>query len=510
MKFNIKSTAICLGMIAMLGLNSCSDFLDKNPLSAVSTETFWRNENDAKNALAGVYQTLVTSHWIIGFGGLRTQIDGLSDDGYGNASWPDLFNVPQSGDVTSTTGGVVRNYYTIPYKGIAVCNDFLKNVDRIEDFDESLKQQYIAEVKFIRAWHYSTLVQMYGGMIIIPEDITLEESLLPRSTQAETVDYILNDLDFAIQNLDETSYAGRAVKGSAQGLKMRVLLYNERWSEAASVGKEIMDSGVFGLSDNWAGMFDGTDQAGNPEIMFSIVFEAPTMRHEFDRMYGDWGSCAPLMDLVNEFECLDGKMISESEMYDSENPYLNRDPRMELTVIHVGENRPYYNIPLEAGEKPTDHLWQKGLYLNQSPPSGATNSDQDIVLIRYADILLMYAEAVNESSGPSQESINAINMVRQRPGVDMPAIGSNFDQASLREQIRHERRVELAGEGLRFFDIKRWNIAHEVVPNQLVPGSITEATPDGVHRVFADKQYLWPIPQSEIDQNPLLEQNPGY
>lgn len=510
MKPSIKNSIRCLLIVGTLGLNSCVDFLDKNPLSAVSSETFWRNVNDVESALAGVYTSLVTRHWTVGFGGLRTQMDGLSDDGYGNASWPDNFNIPQSGDITSTTGGVVRKYYTIPYQGIAICNDFLKNVDRVPDLDQTIKEQYIAEVRFIRAWHYATLVQMFGGVVIVPEDIEVENAMLPRSSKSETVQYILNDLDYAIEKLEELPYEGRAVKGSAKGLKMRVLLYNERWEEAAKIGAEIINSGVFALTDDWAGMFDGTDQIGNPEIMFSIVYQAPTMRHEFDRMYGDWGSCSPVMDLVNEFECLDGKSIEESSLYDPAQPYLNRDPRMDLTVVHVGEPKPYYNFTFEAGTKPTNLLWQKGLYLDQSPPSDASNNDQDIVLIRYADILLMYAEAMNEAYGPSLEIINAINQVRQRPGIDMPAIENNFDQAGLREQVRHERRVEMAGEGLRFFDIKRWNIAHEVLPSQLIPGSVTETTPQGMPRVFAQKQYLWPIPQTEIDQNPLLDQNPGY
>lgn len=510
MKIRTKNIINSIVLAGTLCLSSCSDFLDKNPLSAASTETFWKNENEAKNALAGVYQTLVTSHWIVGFGGLRTQMDGLSDDGYANASWPDLFNIPQSGDITSTTGGVVRNYYTIPYQGIAACNDFLKNIDLVPDFDDTLKDHYIAEVRFIRAWHYATLAQMFGGVVLVPEDVDINNAQLPRSSMEETVEYILSDLNYSIDHLPDEVYEGRAVKGSALGLKMRVLLYNERWSEAAQIGQEIMASGRFSLGNNWAGIFDGTDQDANPGIMFSIVYQAPTMRHEYDRMYGDWASCAPVMDLVDEFECLDGKRIEDSEMYDPENPYLNRDPRMELTIVHVGEDRPYYGVPLEEGEKPTDHIWQKGLFLDQDPPSGASNSDQDIVLIRYADILLMYAEAMNEANGPSQQVIDAINLVRERTGIEMPPIVNTFDQDGLREQIRHERRVELAGEGLRFFDIKRWKIAHIVVPAQIVPGSVTESTPDGTHRVFEQKQYLWPIPQSEIDQNPLLDQNPGY
>ncbi len=499
-------------LIALLGFGfqSCEDFLEKNPLSAVSSETFWRNDEDAKNALAGVYQTLVTGNYTIGFGGLRTQIDGLSDDGYGNASWPGSFNIPQSGDITPTTGGVVRDYYSIPYKGIAICNYYLNNIDRVPEIDVTLKEKYVAEVRFIRAWHYATLLQMFGGVVLVPEEVTLSDAYLPRSSREETMNYIISDLDKAIENLPNESYAGRAVRGSAQGLKMRVLLYEQQWEAAAAIGQQIISEGTFSIASDWAGIFDGTSQEGNSEIMFSIAFEAPNMRHEYDRMYGDWGSCAPLWDLVNEFECVDGQDIESSPLYDPAKPFINRDPRMELTVIHVGENRPYYNVPLEAGEKPTNFLWQKGLFLDQTPPSSASNNDQDMVLIRYADILLMYAEALNEASGPSAEGLAAVNEVRARPGINMPAVAGVSSQEEMRKVIAHERRVELAGEGLRFFDIKRWNVAHILIPQEIIPGSITELTPNGVHRVFNQKQYLWPIPQTEIDQNPLLDQNPGY
>lgn len=493
-----------------LFLTSCNDYLERNPLVAISTETFWQSKEDAESALSGVYQTLVTNTWTIGFGGLRTQIDGLSDDGYGAAGWPGNFNIPQFGDITSTSGGVIRHYYTIPYKGIAVCNDFIKNINTVEELSEDEKSQYLAEAKFIRAWHYSTLAQMYGGVPIIPLDIAVEDALLPRSSKEETVEFILEDLDYAISSLPSEVYTGRAVKGSAMGLKMRVLLYNERWQEAADIGEKIINSGTFSLSNDWAGIFDGTDQDDNSEIMFSIVYQAPTMRHEYDRMYGDWASCAPVQNLVDEFECIDGKKPDESPLFDSENIYENRDPRLELTVVHVGEDRPYYGVPLQQGEKPTDLIWQKGLFLEQDPPSGASNNDQDIILVRYADILLMYAEAMNEASGPDQNIIDAINKVRNRPGINMPSINYDWTKEELRKRIRHERRVELAGEGLRYFDIKRWRIAHKVLPIQLYPGSVTEQTPEGTHRVFNEKQYLWPIPQSEIDQNPLLNQNPGY
>src|SRR5699024_626553 len=149
MKFQITTL-----LVGLLLLSSCNDLLDKQPLSKISTETYWRNESDVEKALAGVYHTLVPGVWDVGFGGLRTQMDGLSDDAFTAVTWPGSMNIPQSGSITPTSGGIVRSYYEYPYEGIAVINNFIKNIDQVPDLSAEAKNKYLAEARFLRPWHY--------------------------------------------------------------------------------------------------------------------------------------------------------------------------------------------------------------------------------------------------------------------------------------------------------------------------------------------------------------------
>ncbi|MBE7174264.1 MAG: RagB/SusD family nutrient uptake outer membrane protein, partial [Williamsia sp.] len=187
-------------------------------------------------------------------------------------------------------------------------------------------------------------------------------------------------------------------------------------------------------------------------------------------------------------------------------PYLNRDPRLKLSVYVPGDPWKYSTTgffdPTKDGNNKTGFNLKKYLDTTRAPTGYATQSDQDFVLLRYADILLMYAEAQNEVGGPSQAVYNAVNAVRARPGINLPALPAGLSQDALRQRIRNERRVELAFEGLRYFDLLRWKIADQVIPAIVNPG--------GVNRRFEQKNYLWPFPQSEIDIDPDLKQNTGY
>jgi hypothetical protein len=215
-----------------------------------------------------------------------------------------------------------------------------------------------------------------------------------------------------------------------------------------------------------------------------------------------WYSCInPYQDLVDEYECTDGKMISESPLYNAATPFANRDPRLVLTMRRVAEES--WPDPQDPGQ--TGYVMRKYADFSHAPFSYArTDSDQDMVSIRYADVLLMYAEAKNEDSGPEAGIYDALDEIRSRPGVNMPPVdrAKYNTKESLRDFIRHERRVELALEGYRYFDIKRWGIAHTKLPTLKNPG--------GVNLVFEQKNYRFPFPQAELDNNPQLKQNDGY
>lgn len=502
-----------VGIVCIALLFSCNDILDQNPQDAISSATFWKSEADVQMALAGCYNTLYP-HSPLGWP--RPYLDCLTDNGFsqwGSYNW-NLTTIV-TGELNANTGGLSPAIFNTYYSGIATYNYFLANIDQVESIDAEKKNSYSAEVRFLRALLYFDLVNFYGDVILYKESpATPEDAKIAKSPKAEVLAFVKEDLDFAIANLSNTPFSGHAVKGSAQALKTRVLLYEKKWAEAAALAKEIIDDGVFSLADDYEGLFLSSGQTDNPEIIFSTVYLSPTLsqatshptngNRASDIEFG-WGShICPYQDLVDAYECVDGKPISESPLYNPAQPWLNRDPRLAYTIRMP-------NVTWPGGEPAgaqslTDFNMQKYVDLTKAPYSYSRQDqyDSDYVHIRYADVLLMYAEAKNEASGPDESVYEALNLIRSRTGVNMPDVDrSTYNtQASLRDFIRQERRIELALEGQRYFDLKRWEIAHIVIPKLQAPG--------GVPLVFEQKHYLLPFPQGELDRNPNLEQNPGY
>lgn len=480
---------------------SCSkSFLDRNPLDQISSGTFWQTEDDVKMALAGCYRQLQSDFLSY----RRVWLDCLSDNAF--AQW-DYFNIPAMtiGVTSPTSGGAVNMAYYTPYRGIANCNYFLANIDKVP-LDAGRITEYKGEVRFLRALMYFDLVDFFGDVILYREaPESAEAAKVAKSSKADVLAFIHEDLDAAIASLPEKAYNGHAVKGSATSLKARVLLYEQKWPEAASFAQQTMQSGKFSIADNYLGLFLTATQGGNPEIIFSTQYLSPTNPTAFtesmDVQIG-WYSCVnPYQDLVDEYECTDGKMISESPLYNAAAPFANRDPRLVLTMRRVAEES--WPDPQDPGQ--TGYVMRKYADFSHAPFSYArTDSDQDMVSIRYADVLLMFAEAKNEDSGPEAGIYDALDEIRARPGVNMPPVDrvKYNTKESLRDFIRHERRVELALEGYRYFDIKRWGIAHTKLPTMKNPG--------GVNLVFEQKHYRFPFPQAELDNNPQLKQNDGY
>lgn len=489
---------------------SC-DMLDKQPLDQLASETFWQSEDDVDLALTACYSMLNSSimSWDI------TSLDALSDDLYTAARYG--INALAQGVIEPTSGGAVSDIWNYAYDGIAKCNFFLDGIEPME-MDEATKNAYKAEVRFLRAHFYFYLTEFYGGVPLYLTTPTIEEAqTVSRSSKEEVVAAIYDDLDFAIEHLEDRAYDGHAVKASAQALKARVLLHNEQWADAAANAKAVVDNSNFGLSENYMDVWDRDTQVGNPEIIFSVQYVNPDYAqpgYGADIVFNWWHSTGPLHYIIDDYECEDGLSIEESPLYDPEHPYEHRDPRLhwcnyvDMDPWYYGQDvlgdgvkrwRPGFTGG-DAGPF-TDFILKKFNNESYFPISYSTKTDYDAVLLRYAEVLLIYAEAQNESVGPDQSVYDAVNAVRNRSG--MPALPTGLSQAQMREKIRHERRIELAYEGKRYLDLKRWRIAHIVIPTVVDPG--------GTPRSFENlKHYLFPIPQSEIDINGNLEQNPGY
>jgi hypothetical protein len=499
--------------VLMLILSSCEDFLERNPLDKLSTQTFWSSEDDVETALAGVYSRLHENF----LGYERVYLDGLSDNAWsdpGNGNQSNMANMT-TGSISAGLGGAMENMYSSPYRAISSCNYFLENVDKSPVEEEDLNI-YKAEVRFIRALCYFDLVQLFGDVIIYrtyPE--TPEESKIAKSPKEEVYAYIEEDLEFAVTHLPDIEYEGNAVKGSAQGLLGRVLLTQEKWAEATVILSQV-SSEIFSLSDDYQGLFLTDGQDDNSEIMFSTRYLEPNSVHRTEPgaagmniEMGWWSLLQPYQDLADSYKMTDGLPADESTLFDPADPYANRDPRLGLSVKlpneswvnDNGDTITNMNESLTGG-----FLMEKYVNIADAPftTASATETDQDLIHLRYADVLLMYAEARNEASGPDPSVYSALNQVRARQGINMPPVDQARygTQEALRELIRDDRRAELALEGHRYMDLKRWRIAHIKLP--------TLQTPDGTQLVFEERNYYLPFQLSELDRNPQLVQTDGY
>lgn len=483
-----------IGLIS-IGFCGCeTDFLDKQPLDQLSAEEFWQSESDFEMALTGIYGSLQNGFLWDDFGGVLAagtpNLDVLTDNAFGqHNNWSSQAIV--QGNLSPSTGGYINEIYNISYQGIARANILLEQLEQYEgtDMDAQTQTTMEAEAKFIRGYYYYLLNFFYGSVPVVTEPLTLENQIQPKSSSEEVLNQSLSDLDFAIGNLPEGMYnGGHAKKSSAQAIKLRALMYAgyddngnpdmEVLTQARDLALEVISAG-YSLDPNFEDVFRTGTQEGNPEIIFSIKYLAPNNVNRMDIMWGDWVGVAPLPNLVNSFE--------------------EGDPRLEHSIF-VDEMEFNGIVQVPSNNVPTGYIVKKFLSPDLIPFGYATPSEQDWVVMRYADVLLLYAEAQNELNGPDESVHNAINTVRNR--VDMPDVPEGLSQDEMRETIRHERRIELAFEGLRYYDIKRWRIAEEVLNN------VTDGIID---YQFEERFYQWPLPQNEIDKSQgELEQNPDY
>ena len=479
---------ILIGIIC-IGFTGCEkDALDKNPLDKLSSGQFWQSKQDFDMALTAIYGELQNDMFSYG----APNWDVLTDNGYGQHNYWGSQAIVQ-GDISPSSGGYISDVYSSSYRGIARINIFLGQLNNFEgdEIDAATKSRYEGEAMFMRGFYYFQLYSSYGAVPIVTEALDLDNQIQPKSPAAEVLARSLADLDTAIANLSTELYAdngGHAVKTSAQALKLRVLMYAAYgntgtpdtgiMTQARDLALEIMGAG-YDLSPNFEDVFQDGAQEGNPEIIFSIKFLAPDDATAMDQWYGDWIVISPLQNLVDAYDPL--------------------DPRLEKTIF-VDEVDFDGNIHNPSNGMPTGLGLKKFLSPGLMPYGYSTQSQQDWVLLRYADVLLMYAEAQNELVGPDQSVYDAIDAVRGR--VNMPAIATGLTKEPMREIIRHERRLELAFEGLRYYDLKRWRIAEEVLNN----------VSDGILiYTFEEKFYNWPLPLAEIDKSQnILEQNPDY
>ncbi len=515
----MKRYRILLIVLSIFMLGGCSDYLDKQPLDQISSSTFWRSKSDFNMALTAIYGLNQTgASWDGPPGGVWSyhlpNWDNLTDNSYGQHNYFNSKSIV-SGDITSTTGGYVSLVYSLSYQAIARINIFLKELSAYtgNDMTDAEKKAAEGEVKFLRAYYYFQLYCAYGDVPVVTEPLTLENQNQAKVSADKVYAQVISDLDFAIANLKTVPYysnSGHAAKSTAQALKARVLIYQAYGStgtpDAAMLGQvkslcqEIMPQ--YALSPVFENVFQDKGQAGNKEIIFAVNYLAPdnVAAYGADLIYGDWIIVSPLKNFVDAFECTDGLPWGTSPLTDTANPFKNRDPRLSKSVFVDFVDWGGGNVYHPSNSRPTGYGVKKFLCPENIPYGYSTLSQQDMVVIRLAEVLLMYAEAQNEIAGPDASVYKVMTDLRARVG--MPAYPDGLTKEQMRERIRHERRIELAFEGLRYLDLKRWHIA----------GTVLNNVKDGmIGYKWEDKFYHWPLPQEEIDKsNGTLVQNPDY
>lgn len=494
-KFNMKRYFL----IILLAFSACKK-LDIMPPDKLSTTVFWKTPGDADLALTGMYATFYAPNGQVS-AYAPMWYDNFSDNSYSQNNQGGAQQALIAG-LTSTLGGFItsndQSLYLTSYQAIASANSFIANVGKVLTGDQL--NQYKGEAFFIRAFHYFMLAETYGNVPLITQDpLTIDfKNKVAKATRADIIKQVESDLDSAIAGLPNVKYTtGHAVKASAQGLKARVLLFDHKYAEAAAMAKAVIDGGLFSLNSNYAGNFYKPDQRSSPEIMFSIQFQAPAVPHNFAItsaiIASGYKDLQGTQDMINEYEA--------------------GDPRKTMTFFFPGDG-PAQGWPYTGTVgTPGVNSWTPGFYPAKKwldpkliDPQPGMLDDQDYVWLRYADVKLMYAEAQNEAVGPDASVYQQVNEVRARPGVDMPALPAGLSQDDMRQRIRHERRVELALEGSRYFDLRRWGIAV-----QKLNGFIQNPLTPSIKTIYKPQFDFWPLPQIEIDRNaPVLIQNDNY
>lgn len=550
---------IILASVLMIGtLASCDDFFDTAPKDALSPSTFWKTEDDAQKAVVSCYQDWnnpATGSSDVFFA------DCMSDIAYSHTGSSSYKYVANGSTYSSST----VKYYS--YTTIRRCNTVLTYIDEVPFTDRKTRDDLVGQVRAIRAWRYFQMNFWYGGVPLITDlPQTAEDAQLPRTDEETVRQFVYDEIDQAINELnDKPAARGRIAKGAALAIKMRSALYwgdLDRSLEAARAIQNLHQYEIeHGLSFLELFSLAGRD---SKEIICSMqhvlnTYEFGNAVRMFSNADGGWSSFVPTQSFVESFEMANGMMPSEEGSgYDETHPFANRDPRLYNTVVYPGQdwlgangkvrvfntldrtidgvNNPDY-MDAATNATHTGMIWAK--YTTPISQYSASMSNDELcpIIFRYAEVLLTIAEINVEKNQNFDEVYAILDELRTRGG-HLPVDRTKYNtQSSLRELVRRERCIELAGEGLRRADILRWKdengkmLAETLLNGTLyrMVGTVDESNPDPhmravielpsdankelrklEDRTFEPYQRYLPIPQDQLNTNPKLTQTPGY
>lgn len=547
----MKYTLLLLSALMLFtACRKVDSYLDKAESGGMTEEQVFGNYVQTQAFLADIYATGIgKGDWLPAYSFTYAAASDEAKCPYNFATGPTTFNI----STLSPTNNPV-DVWALEYQYIRKVNMFLQHIDNVPISDDpnqrSGKMRMKGEAFFLRAWFYSELYKRYGGVPLIDRVLDINDNLnIPRNTDDETVNFIIKDCDSAANLLPATytiDNLGRATSGAAVMLKGRTLLFaasllhnssNDiaKWKTAAAACKAVLDTKTYSLDPNYKAMLHTRTPT---EIIFQstvnqvwqVTADDWVRETQPPSQGGGWANLQPTQNLVDAYEMSNGLPITDPKSgYDADNPYLNRDPRFYATVIYNGCNWAASTIYTYVGSG-VDGLNYKSGATQTGYYCGGKMLDENSTLIssykpgshfwvfmRFGEALLNYAEAQNEAAGPDQSVYDAVNAIRTRPGVNMPPLPAGLTQDQMRQRIRHERQIELALEGNRFWDVRRWRTGTQDFTDAM--GMSIKKTPAGTYtyekitvetRSYKPAFDLFPIPQAEMEKDNALKQNEGY
>lgn len=535
--------------VMILMMTACKkDLLDPTNPVAITGDEVWKDPKLVEAYINGLYNDVP--------GWDYNTYDNITDESRSN--YPG--NAPNnilSGQWDASANPM--DYWA--YKSVRKINEFFKEIDG-SPVDPERKESMKGEARFLRALIYFNMVKRYGGVPLVTEAQDLTADLqVKRATTTETFDFIEKELEAAFSALPETAIRGKVSKWAAQSLKGRVLLfaasplYNtsnqlDIWKKSADASREVMSSMKYDLYPELSKLWQ--EKGINPESVFEVQYTMPEKYHGWDALVkplrlanADAGQRSPLQELVNAFPMKNGKLITDPTAgFDPQNPYVGRDKRFYADIAYNGAKMkgttsgpPVKEITLEiykGGQdydaEPTTQIYNtitgyytvKGIDQENTIYTAGYGSVQPWIEIRFAEVLLNYAEAQNEYlSTPDASVYEALNKLRKRAGITEDLAPGSLTQEQMRAVIRNERFVELCFEGKRYWDLRRWKLAGTVLNGTKGTGVLITKQPNGTFTyqyqavdaqpiIFTENMYFMPILQSEISKNKNLTQTPGW
>ncbi|MGN0002068.1 MAG: RagB/SusD family nutrient uptake outer membrane protein [Sphingobacterium composti] len=564
-KAKFKYTVLALMSSSLISLNSCD--IEVVPKTRFFEGTVWTDPTVVELYLNGLYSEFKTFQFGVFPGlGYDNAMDALADGMKftSTVSGNGTVNILISNANQFSPSSVGLNYWSAGYNRIRRINEFIDGIKHKSTLSETEKIKIEAESRFIRAYVYHWLAKIHGSVVILKDINEYDVKDRQRSSEAEVYDFMIEDLKFAAANLGNTSLAGRANKGTANALLSRVALYagsiakydlnqfntdeltgipasraKEYYKISADAAEAVISSGVYQLESDFASVFNRKVDESTKEAILRTDFVAPQVTHQYDFGYAPprdnngntmvYG--VPTAELVDEFEMADGTKFSWSNSAHAANPYENREPRFYASILYHGaawkgrtlntsvedaqEGFSQYGVLAEPRRTVTGYYTKKFLDPNNTN-FGVNRSSQSWIELRLGEVYLNLAEA---KAGLEDYSGSAATLSILRNARKLNSINYNTAATAL-AAIEHERMVELAFEGHRFWDLRRWRKAHITLNNRRVSGhrvevvgqnvSYTTVQADDRDRSFTGRLYYLPIPEAEVQVNTALTQIKGW